>query len=382
MSGTKARRRNNCLQTSVRVFTPIAAILMVFVLVVTVSPTVAATPVGLSTSTHSSTSEEPGVLSSCAIPAAWSDTFDPADGYVYVVSADGGVFVVKPPCDVIRTMLLDSLSYGVVYDPETKEIVVDGFSLVGPDSNAYVIQGLSLVKTVQIGPPNTPCTDGEGWDPAINSVLIADYCPSGFPGGVTALHLTLDKGATHAEVQYNRFDQNDPPWAVLVASGYIFAAGNVVDVFDAKTLHYVGDFAFKHSGCLSGGSSSLAWDPLAQAVILGLGDVCGHGSVVFLSVPSIRSGEFTVSYLSIPTGMLWGGVGGEAFSPYTHDVYLTAYDGNDVWKLSPSGELSHVSLSKDSSPEGPASPQGIAYDPVSHDMYVCGFDSGTVYVIR
>lgn len=340
----------------------------------TVAPTLSPASVAPAAGTLESSSG--GVVASCPVEAAWSDAYDAANGYVYVASAYGGVFVVKPPCTVVRSILPNALGFGTIYDPVTRDIVVTDSA----DVVAYVIHGSAVEKAVNLGfdLQHEHCPDFEAWDAAVESILIADGCPSVGPpsgGGVDILHLTTTGGTTHASVRLDAFDRNNGPTAVLVADGYVFSAGNVMDVFDEKTFKFIGDFPVNGPGNPVGGTNTLGWDPLTQTVILGRGDVTGRGSVVFLNATSIASGKFTFSYLSAP-GILDSGVGGVAYSPSTHNVYLTAYGGNDVWELSASGELSHIYLGQY------AAAQGLAYDPTNANMYVCGFGSSTEYVIR
>ena len=340
----------------------------------TVAPTLSPASVAPAAGTLESSSG--GVVASCPVEAAWSDAYDAANGYVYVASAYGGVFVVKPPCNVVRSILPNALGFGTIYDPVTRDIVVSDSA----DVVAYVIHGDSVEKTVNLGfdLQHQHCPDFEAWDAAIESVLIADGCPSVGPpsgGGVDVLRLTTAGGATHVSVRLDAFDRNNGPTAVLVADGYVFSAGNTVDVFDAKSFRFVGDFAVNGPGNPVGGTNTLGWDPLTQTVILGRGDVTGHGSVVFLNVTSVPSGRFTFNYPSLP-GILWGGVGGVAYSPSTRNIYLTAEGGYDVWEIGGGESLSHVYLGELSEP------QGLTFDPDNQDMYVCGFGSSTLYVIR
>ena len=340
----------------------------------TVAPTLSLASVAPAAGTLESSSG--GVVASCPVEAAWSDVYDAANGYVYVASAYGGVFVVKPPCTVVRSILPNALGFGTIYDPVTRDIVVSDSA----DVVAYVIHGDSVEKTVNLGfdLQHQHCPDFEAWDAAIESVLIADGCPSVGPpsgGGVDVLRLTTAGGATHVSVRLDAFDRNNGPTAVLVADGYVFSAGNTVDVFDAKSFRFVGDFAVNGPGNPVGGTNTLGWDPLTQTVILGRGDVTGHGSVVFLNVTSVPSGRFTFNYPSLP-GILWGGVGGVAYSPSTRNIYLTAEGGYDVWEIGGGESLSHVYLGELSEP------QGLTFDPDNQDMYVCGFGSSTLYVIR
>ena len=341
-----------------------------------ITPTQSQTGVAIATAASESTRN--GVVASCTVDAAWSDAYDAANGFIYVASAYGGVFIVKPPCHVMQSILPNALGFGTAYDPVTRDIVVTDQAYVGGHVIAEVIHGSTTTTTVDLGNFFDHCPDFEAWDAAVGSILIADGCPSVGPpsgGGVDVLHLTTTGGTTHASVRLDAFDRNNGPTAVLVADGYVFSAGNIVDVFDARTFHFVGGFAVNGPGNPVGGTNTLGWDPLTQTVILGRGDVSGHGSVVFLNVSSIASGRFTFGYLSVP-GILDSGVGGVAYSPSTHNVYLTAYGGNDVWELSSSGELTHVYLGQY------AAAQGLAYDPANDDMYVCGFGSSMVYVIR
>ena len=330
--------------------------------------------------TTSEASAEPGasgsttavaVLSSCTVGAAWSDAYDPADGYVYVANfVNGTISIVKPPCTVVETLASGAIStpYGTIYDPQTKEVVV-----TSPGAGlAYVLQGTSVVKKVGLGGSGHCPTLGD-WDSGLGAMLIADECSPGHSGGggIDVLHLTLVAGVTHASVVLDAFDRTNAPNAVLAADGYIFSAGLTVDVFRGSTFAFVGKYAVHGSS-----DNSLAWDPLNGTVVLGKGDESiGYDSVIFLDTARIGSGRFTFSHMATHDILRYG-VGGVAYSPTTENVYFTAYLGVDVWELSASGTLSHVYL-------GPhAFPELLAYDPSSGDMYVCGTGSSTLYLIQ
>jgi hypothetical protein len=314
---------------------------------------------------------DPKILASCHIGAgAETDAYDPADGYVYV-TLGASISIVKPVCTVVKTVYLSggSLPYGIAYDPVTKEIVATGFNGFG---FAFVLQGTSLVKTVRLG---DNCPNLDAWDSAVEAMLIADYCPSGFggPGGVTLLYLVEVAGVTHATVILDAFDQGNDLNAILVDDGYVFSAGNNVDVFNDQTLAFIGSFA------VSVGTfdfDTLTWDPLNDTVVLGVltGQQSSH-SVLFLNADSIQSAKFTFKYF-VTHDILRYGAGGVAYSPATHSVYFAAFLGNDVWELTKSGELTHVYL-------GPnATPQGMTYDPSNQDLYVCGPGTSMLYVIH
>jgi DNA-binding beta-propeller fold protein YncE len=303
------------------------------------------------------------VLASCAVGAyPISDAYDSADGYVYVASIIGSVSIVKPPCTLVSTMSTGGSSepYGTAYDPLTKEIVVtdDASSL------AYVLRGTHLAETVGLGVGHTPLL--EAWDPAVGAMLIADG--GGARGGVDILYLTYVNGITRSAVILDPFDQGNHPAAVLVADGYIFSAGNAVDVFNDRTFAFVGSFAVE-----SGSLDVLAWDPLNDTVVLGGEYTPPRHSVVFLDGDSIRSGLF--AFGTLPIYFVWG-LDGVAYSPATHDVFLSGFGAHSEVEVSSSGEVTRVAL------PGLAGPAGLAYDPVNHYMYLCAYASATIDVLR
>jgi hypothetical protein len=351
-------------------------------------------PDAVATSTESAST---GVLTSCSVAqVAWTDAYDPADGYVYAAGGNG-ISILKPPCTVVKTVIPPGYAEvglyapafpGTAYDPITKEIVVTGATV----GFAWVLQGTSLVETVWLGGTyGNICPGFEAWDPSTDALLIADDGGSGCeggdgPGGVIVLHLSIVDGVTQASVVISAFDRGDFATDVLVADGYIFTAGNGVKVFNDRTFAYLGKFADGGYGASQLDIlSTLAWDPLNETVVLGLGDyypgegMGAGGSVHFLNTEGVKSGKFTSS--DFPTdGILYGGVGGVRYSPATHDVYLTAYSGPEVWELSGTGELTHVFLGTG------AGELGLTYDPLNHDMYVCGYNElngyGEMYVIH
>jgi len=334
----------------------------------------------------SSDSTGPKLLNSCTVEGQATDVaYDPADGYVYVTNqGEGGLFpndtisIVKPPCTVLKTLSTANGFYGpneIAYDPLTREIVAtDPYAGL-----AYVLQGTSLVKTVTLAASGLfGCPGGVAWDPAVDAMLVADsiYTGScargpGF-GGVDLLYLSEKNGLTQASFKLDAFDPGNSPGVVLVADGYIFSAGQTVDVFNDRTLAYMGSFAVGVYPL----DLALAWDPLDNTVVLGR-EACGVGpydNVLFLNADSIQSGKFTFSQLHAH-GILWCGAGGVAYSPATREVYVTSFGGYDVWAVSKTGALTHVYLG----PRGGA--LGLAYDPVTHDMYVCA-GTDTLFVIH
>jgi DNA-binding beta-propeller fold protein YncE len=68
-----------------------------------------------------------GLRTSCPVGGAYSDAFDPADGYVYVANGwSANISIVKPPCTVVRTVTPSDaiFPYGSAYDPLVKAMVV------------------------------------------------------------------------------------------------------------------------------------------------------------------------------------------------------------------------------------------------------------------
>jgi hypothetical protein len=317
-------------------------------------------------STSSSGASDPKVLASCWAIMANSDVFDPADGLIYVASYLPGIYILEPSCH-LAALLTPTWAigpYGTAYDPLTKEVVVTDTTT----GVAYVLRGTERVKTVGLGGSGIGAESGycpllESWDADLRAILIADPCS----GGVDELTLSIMDGVTRATVVLDAFDRGNDPTAVLVADGYIFSAGNAMNVYDDRTLAFLGTFAVHTSTFLN----SLAWDPLNNTVVLGKEAVPAPDSVIFIDASSIRTGTFTF-HRWITHGMFSFGVAGVAYSPFTKGLYFTAYGGGDLWELGSTGALSHVYV-------GPGA--GLTYDPVNHDMYVCGWSNDKIYVV-
>lgn len=332
----------------------VTIVTMTFVVILAQSSAAASSTPSMSYKPHAVTN----CLSSGEEP--YYDTYNPDNGYVYADDGGQQLFVVKTPCNLIRTVAFsDNGLSGLGYDPVTKEIVVAN---CGATPEAAVFQGTSLVKVVTLRNGSSyTCPTDVAWDGAIGAMLVSDG-----GGGVDLLYLTEINGTTRAATIINAFDVGNGPGALLVADGYIFASGNQVDVFNARTLGYVGSFA------IAGGppSLALAWDPLNDTVVLGRTGYAAPQSLFFLNANSIASHRFTFHNLPVHH-ILSGGVGGVAYSPFNHEVYFSAEGGGDVWALSPSGILTHVFL-------GFGGISDLAYDSANHDLYACAFD---LYVV-
>jgi DNA-binding beta-propeller fold protein YncE len=325
---------------------------------------------GLSPQFAVSSDSHGAVLARCSGPYgtyATTEAYDPADGFVYTAnSASTEISIVKPLCKVIRGLNpggpdVELLPTGTAYDPLTKEIVVTGTNDLNGVGILTVLRGTSVVKVVKLGP--FACPSLESWDPAEDAILLADACS----GGIDVLHLTEVNGVTRAAVILNAFDEGNDPGAVLVADGYVFSAGHNVDVFNERTLLFIGSFAVTGSS-----AEALAWDPLNDTVVMGnLFFIPNRESVIFLHTDSIKSGKFT--YGALPIYFAYG-VYGMAYSPATQDIYLSPYLGSNVLEISKSGVVTRVFLGAG------AEPAGMVYDPVNHDMYVGTY--GELYVIH
>ena len=292
------------------------------------------------------------------------DAYDPADGYLYVGQgfAPAQIFVVEPPCHVLKTIhssrpALSGEVDGFVYDPLTKEIVAfDSGGL------AYVLKAATLVDTVNLGASTFHCPSLGSWDPDLVTILVADYCG----GGVDLLYLSVVNGTTKGSAILDVFDQGNLPEGVLDADGYIFAAGNLIDVFDQRTLAYIGSFAL--TVIPTGYLTELAWDAFNHTVVVGTGfdfSFQSRDAVYFLHVDSIRTHAFSFGRLPAHD-ILNDGAGGVAYSPANHAVYVSAAGGSDVWTVSPPGSLQHIYLQKF------GGLGWIAYDPANQDLFVTG----------
>jgi hypothetical protein len=306
------------------------------------------------------------------------DAFDPANGYVYIgiFGSSNDVGIVKPPCTVLKAIPLSPLNatppLAWAYDPITREMVGVGFGF------AWVFEGTSLVKRVNFIAGDIACnpslgipTLGIAWDPALDAMLISNSgcgndppqsCGNG--GSISLLYMTKVSGITKTAVIYNAFDCGNQPEAVFAVDGYVFSAGLRVDVFNDRTLGFLGSFPLSAEEGITYGVY-LTWDPLNQTVLLD----DGYGNLYFLDAHSVATGHFTYSYFALPDNSPAGGV---TYSYSNQDLYIGSYPNSGVgpafiWLLSSSGALELVKLH-----EGGLGIQGLTYDPTTHYVYACG----------
>jgi len=270
------------------------------------------------------------------------------------------VVIVAPTCTIVKTITSIGLGQlnGIAYDPSTKDMVA--LDLAG---FADVIHGTEWVKKVTLyahGSNSFPYSDA--WDPAVGAMLIANA-----GNGVDLLYLATVNGSTKAAVVLDAFDNGNDPTEILVADGYVFSAGNHVDVFNERTLRYLGSFYIGNI------FSAIAWDPLNRTVVVGEVTGVAPHEVYFLNADSVATRTFTSHNLPV-RNVLTAGVGGLAYSPYDHDLYISALGGQDVWILSPFGSLQHVYLRG-----GGGFVFGLAYDPADHDVYAA--TGGILFVL-
>jgi len=301
----------------------------------------------------------PHLVTNCSTEGTFAAAYDPANGYLYVV-AQFDVVIVAPTCTIVKTITSIGLGQlnGIAYDPSTKDMVA--LDLAG---FADVIHGTEWVKKVTLyahGSNSFPYSDA--WDPAVGAMLIANA-----GNGVDLLYLATVNGSTKAAVVLDAFDNGNDPTEILVADGYVFSAGNHVDVFNERTLRYLGSF---YVGNIF---SAIAWDPLNRTVVVGEVTGVAPHEVYFLNADSVATRTFTSHNLPV-RNVLTAGVGGLAYSPYDHDLYISALGGQDVWILSPFGSLQHVYLRG-----GGGFVFGLAYDPADHDVYAA--TGGILFVL-
>lgn len=320
----------------------------------------------------------------CSLPISLESpvTYDPADHYLYANTllkfGSYGIAVVKTPCTLVKLIRLPS--YGpfisaMVYDPLTEEVVAVSNEAFGSiHSYAYVLQGTSLVKTVDFGNRGHYSI---AWDPGLAALLLAGYCNA----NIDVLYLTEVNGVTKAAVMLNVFDQNNCPINILVADKYVFVVRmpgansnlNYVDVFDYRTLAYFGNFSISAPGLIG----SMIWDPLNQTVVVGLVYFYGLSAprtVFFLNVSSVATRTFTFHALPVHDILRYGAAA-LAYSPADQSVYISSWGGDDVWILGSSGSFNHVYL------KGALTHLfAMIYDSAFGAMCVIG-DSGDLYLI-
>ncbi|MGA8511690.1 MAG: hypothetical protein WB778_03055 [Thermoplasmata archaeon] len=305
--------------------------------------------------TGTSGSDIPRVVAKCFAPDnPIADAYDVADQYVYVADVGNAISIVKAPCTVIKTV--STGEYGTLtdsaYDPESREVFVSGF----PDT-LYTLKGTNVIGKITSAKLLSYPVDME-WDATAGAMLVADSGADEIAvvhGLSTHLMTTF---ATPAE-----------PYDLLVADHYVFSASNdagTVAVFNASTFAFYGTFN------LLPGIAELAWDPVNDTVVVANYD----GSTVDILYPQdIPAGEFLFSDFKM--GTLLGG-GGVAYSPSTHDIYVTGGDisSTGLWVLSPSGAVHFVYLGKN------VAAMYLVYDPADRDMYVCGYANDELYVLQ
>jgi hypothetical protein len=356
-----------------KVATAALSSMAVFILLMASSAAVAS-PLGIGGSVReASNGSAHHLLASCALGMfpAYAD-IDASNGYIYVANSGnlggGSISVIQPPCTEIATIIPPPLPdypatpVGVVYDPLTHEIVVPD----GDNGVAWVIQGLSIVTTINLGGFGEQLGQG-AWDSSVGSVLIPDAVT-----GVDVIHLTLVHGATKVSVRVAAFDNKlNGPTNLLVADGYVFSAGQAVDIFSASTFLPEGQFAFPPGGLNS--LTSIAWEPQTRQAVLGELSTNTPQAVIFLDAGSIATHKFTFHLLKA-RDILQGGATGVAYSPDDRSLYMSADLGSDVWILGPTGALDHVYV-----PHSQGLGADVIYDPSSHSVYAVGYRSNTLY---
>lgn len=296
---------------------------------------------------------------------------DASNGYIYIANSGnnggGSISIIKPPCTKVGAIIpptppeSPATPWGVVYDPFTSEVVVSD----AVNGVAWVVQGLTIVKTIQLGGFGEQLGLG-AWDPQAEAVLIPDAAV-----GVDVIDLTLAHGVTQVHVQLGAFDTNlNGPTNLLVADGYVFSGGQNIDIFDAKTFHPEGSFPVPQG---SASLTSMAWDPLSGEAILGELSTSTSHAAVFLNANSIATHKFTFHFLNA-RNILDGGAAGVAYSSADQSVLLAAFHGSDVWILSSSGELSHVYM-----PNTPGGLGELFTDSANGAVYLVGYNSGLLY---
>jgi len=275
--------------------------------------------------------------------------------------------IVQPPCTVIKSIPLRpyASAVGVAYDPVTRQVVVTDEG----NGIAYVLQRTSIVKTVSLG-GESRCPYTEAWDPSLGAILVSDVCG----GGVDVMRLSLVHGVTESRVHLNDFDASNYATGLLVADGYVFSAGRVVNVYDAATLRFVGAFPVVSTGdgtdlctCVN-----VAWDSLNHTVVYT--DPGAYPTrILFLNADSIATHQFTFSRLH---ARYMAGAGAVGYSPMTRDAYTGAAFGNNVYAMNSTGSLHRVYLGEN------AQPYEMTLDPLNGAMYVTGSGTGSLYEIE
>jgi DNA-binding beta-propeller fold protein YncE len=349
----RRRLRHYVLRSVETAFATTAVLLVILVMPATGSSIALSSWTARSALVPESLSGTPHDIASCDSDQPLADGYDPADGYVYASPGFYWVNIVGSPCHVVKSIFINSPAFmsAFAYDPLTREEVLVGSSVV------WIFQSVSLVKTVRLGAGQSGSY--AAWDPALDAMLIANYL-----GGVDLLYISDAAGVTKTAFIPNAFDEGNRPGAILDSGGYIFSAGKRVDVFNDRTLEFLGSFPLSSP---KQGWETMAWDPLNGTAVLTIEVCCGdhqpdHG-VYFLEANSVATRTFTYHRLS---GFLPGGPGGVIYSTARQALYITATSGG-VWILGPTGATQKLG------PDEVGAPSGLAYNSENRDVYVCTF---------
>lgn len=286
------------------------------------------------------------VVAKCAVGSGPVQVaYDPLNHDLYVVSAST-VSIVASTCHVLKQIVAVNTNFdGVAYDPAAKAMLVSEYN----SGEIFVFSGTTLVSEF-----GGLCSPGPMvWDGTMRAMLVLDYC-----GEVDAVFALTSSDVTSFG--------GGCPSGIALADGYVWVAdqcGPSVDLYDPATFLSVGSFALPLS------PSALAWDPVNDTMLVG----SQFSHLMYVLYPTTIATHTFVSTI-FPLGTLLG-TGGIAYSPSSHDMYITGRIGSYLWTISSIGAVHHLNLGAG------ASAQGAAYDPANHRVYLCGYGTSTLYVV-
>ena len=307
------------------------------------------------------------VLTSCRLAGTPEfSVFDPANGYIYTFSSYTGstrsVAVLRAPCTLVGYVRIPGLSSawlgGAAYDPQTKEIYVTN----PPGFEVYVIQDLSLVRTIPV-PPDDNWAAGPGaiaYDPATGKLLAAEVYSNlvDVLSGTTYLDRFKESSFSNARPDTVMVLPNNEVYFVNTWSewGEIGPSESVSDitVVNASTYQRITKIPTGPT------PEGLAWNPTLDQLYVGFGNCSGSAGIAVIDTASNDiTRTIVLPKMTCPVGL--------GYAPATRQVFVTEEYRDLLWMVTPSGRLTSIPFF-----QGSGGGTGVTFDPLTSNMYVCG----------
>ncbi len=279
---------------------------------------------------------------------------DSKTGYLYATNANSGTYpgnvsIIDPVTDQVTGEITVGYSPdGIVYDPVDNDLYVANSGT----HNVTVISGANNLTVANIQTPSDPSV--MLFDPIDNQVFVANHAPT---GSVTVIDATTNTAIANVTV-------GDYPLALALDT-----QDDYVDVMNESTVGGYGHVTEVHAG----GSPSvvatltvglepiaLAYDPINDCIYVANTPSTAYDNVsVFNQSTGQEVANIFIGQGPTPQSIVFDPVGG--------DVYVSAYQANNVSIINPTTNKPIVSVSTYRT--GGLGPLGLVVDPVTGNVY-------------